>query len=73
MKQIVANGEKVNFNQILSKIKQRDYNDMHREINPLVQAEDAIVIDNSKLSLTQQNDIIYNLINQIIDYENNNR
>jgi len=73
MKQIVANGEKVDFNQILSSIKQRDYNDMHREINPLVQAEDAIVIDNSKLSLTQQNDIIYNLINQIIDYENNNR
>ena len=73
MKQIIASGENVNFNQILSSLKQRDHQDMSREINPLVQAQDAIVIDNSKLSLIQQNDLIYNLVNKIIKHDNNYR
>ena len=35
-------------------LKDRDYRDSHRAINPLRQAEDAVVIDNSVLSIDEQ-------------------
>ena len=39
--------------QIQSDIEQRDYRDMHREISPLVQAEDAVYLDTSHLSIPE--------------------
>lgn len=39
------------FEEVLADIKQRDYNDMHREIAPLKQAEDAILADTSEVDL----------------------
>src|SRR5258708_2790218 len=35
----------------------RDYSDSHREVSPLRQAKDAIVLDNSKLTMKQQLEI----------------
>jgi len=54
-KELQAKGEEVNFDEILENVKQRDYLDMHRDISPLRQAEDAIVLDNSHLSIPEQN------------------
>lgn len=39
------------YEQVLADIKQRDYNDMHRDIAPLKQAEDAVLADTSDLDL----------------------
>ena len=39
----------VDFDQLLEEIKQRDYNDSHREIAPLRQAEDAWLCDSTHL------------------------
>ena len=36
--------------------KERDYLDQHREVSPLVQAEDAILLDNSNLTIEEQNE-----------------
>lgn len=41
------------FDEVLCDIRQRDYQDMHREIAPLMQAEDAILLDTSNLSIKQ--------------------
>lgn len=46
-------GEAVPFENILEDLKKRDYQDTHREIAPLKMASDAILIDNSGISLEQ--------------------
>lgn len=56
-------GERVTFDEILQNLNERDDHDTNREINPLLQAEDAVLIDNSALSIKDQNDLIDNLIN----------
>ena len=55
-------GEKVTFEDVLSSLTLRDDHDTNREINPLVQAKDAILIDNSELSIQKQNALIDDLI-----------
>ena len=55
-------GEKVTFEDVLGNLTLRDDHDTNREINPLVQAKDAILIDNSELSIQKQNDLIDDLI-----------
>lgn len=42
------------FEDILKNVEERDYIDTHRETSPLRQAEDAIVLDNSQLTIPQQ-------------------
>ncbi|MEG2814118.1 MAG: (d)CMP kinase, partial [Oscillospiraceae bacterium] len=44
-------GQKVSFDDILKDIIARDYQDSHREIAPLKQANDAILVDTSNLTL----------------------
>ena len=39
----------------------RDYQDMHRELSPLRQAEDAVFLDSSDMSIEQVADAIINL------------
>lgn len=46
-------GRSVPFENILEDLKKRDYQDIHREIAPLKMASDAILIDNSDISLEQ--------------------
>lgn len=58
----VAKGQTVDFDALLKEIIQRDYNDSHREIAPLKQADDAILIDTSDKNLQESIDIIKNII-----------
>ncbi|MCI5621529.1 MAG: (d)CMP kinase [Lachnospiraceae bacterium] len=46
-------GEDCDLNAIQDDIRERDYRDMHREISPLVQAEDAVLVDTSELSIDE--------------------
>jgi len=59
-------GEKVTFEQVLDNLTLRDDHDTNRKINPLIQADDAILIDNSDLSIEKQNDLIDDLITNIL-------
>ena len=52
--ELKAKGEAASFDEILENVKQRDYIDQHREVSPLKKTEDALLLDNSHLSLTQQ-------------------
>ena len=47
--ELISKGEKVNFNEVLQNVKERDYLDSHRSDSPLVKADDAIEIDNSNI------------------------
>jgi len=59
-------GEKVTFQKVLDNLTLRDDHDTKRKINPLIQADDAILIDNSDLSIEKQNALIDNLITNIL-------
>ena len=60
--ELVKKEEGITYKEVLANLTQRDNHDMNREINPLIQAKDAILIDNSELSIKKQNDLIDNLI-----------
>ena len=59
-------GEKVTFEQVLDNLTLRDEHDTKRKINPLIQADDAILINNSNLSIEKQNILIDDLITNIL-------
>ncbi len=44
-KELLERGQQVSYDTLLQEIKQRDYNDSHREIAPLKQAKDALLVD----------------------------
>ena len=46
-------GETCDLDAIEADIKERDYRDMHREISPLRQAEDAVLVDSSEMTIEQ--------------------
>lgn len=50
-KEMIEKGEEADYNDILEDIKKRDYQDSHREIAPLKQADDAIYVDNGGYNL----------------------
>ena len=52
----------ITYEEVLANLTQRDECDTNRKINPLIQAKDAILIDNSNLSIQKQNDLIDDLI-----------
>ena len=52
--ELTAKGDKVSFDEILENVVSRDKADMTREISPLQQAEDAIVLDNSYMTVEEQ-------------------
>lgn len=47
-------GQDVNFDDILKNVQERDYIDSHRATSPLRKADDAIELDNSHLTIAQQ-------------------
>ncbi len=52
--ELTAKGEKCNYEEILENVKERDRIDSTREISPLRQAEDAIVLDNTHMTIPEQ-------------------
>ena len=60
--ELVAKGESPDFEKIKADIEQRDYQDMHREIAPLKQAEDATLVDTSDMTIDEVVDTICGMI-----------
>lgn len=54
------------YDDILKDIIQRDYQDMHRDTSPLKQADDAVLVDTTKLNLEESADEIIRIINEKI-------
>ena len=49
--ELIAKGQKTTLAQVLKDVQQRDYQDTHREIAPLKQAKDAVLLDTSDLDI----------------------
>ncbi len=65
-KELVEKGMNVKYDDILSDVKERDYNDSHRKIAPLKQAEDAILVDTTELDFEQSVEKIISVIKENI-------
>jgi cytidylate kinase len=52
--ELIAKGVKIEWEDILKNVKERDYIDQNRQISPLRKAADAILLDNSQMTLAEQ-------------------
>ena len=59
-------GQEADFDRILQDIKERDWKDEHRDIAPLKQAEDAVLLDTTGLNLEQSCDRLLSLVKEKI-------
>ena len=60
--ELLEKGQKVDFDQLLAEVKQRDYNDSHRATAPLKQAEDAVLVDTTGLDKEESIQKILDLV-----------
>lgn len=64
--ELTAKGEKVNFEEILHNVQERDRIDMTRAVSPLRKADDALELDNSHLTPEQQKEWLLEQYNRVI-------
>jgi cytidylate kinase len=59
-----AKGNKTDLQEVLKNLQERDYIDSHREVSPLTQAADAIVLDNSHMTMNDQLEWLKGIISE---------
>ncbi len=64
--ELQAKGQTVSFEEILNNVKERDYIDQNRKVSPLCKAEDAILLDNSNISIKEQQKWLIKLFNEVV-------
>lgn len=62
--ELKAKGTEVRMEEIIENLRLRDYEDTTRKENPLIQAADAVVLDNSHLTPEQQFEVAWNLVQE---------
>jgi cytidylate kinase len=65
--ELTAKGDKVTYEEVLTNITLRDNDDTTRSENPLIKADNAVVIDNSEMTQVEQYDLALNLAQNIIN------
>ena len=63
--ELTQKGQEVTYEDVLKNVEERDYIDTHREDSPLIKASDAIEIDNSHLSITEQFEKVLDLVRSV--------
>ena len=58
--ELKGKGMEADYDEIYKNVVERDYIDSHRETAPLRKAEDALVLDNSTMTIEEQNEWLYN-------------
>lgn len=66
-KELQEKGMPADFDDILKNVIERDYQDSHREVSPLRQAEDALLLDNSELTIPEQNEWLYEQYERVVN------
>ena len=62
--ELQAKGQPEDYYAVLANVKERDYRDTHRAESPLRQADDAILIDNSYMTKTEQSALLQHLFDE---------
>jgi cytidylate kinase len=61
-KELIAKGEDVKYEDVLREMIERDNNDRNRDVAPAVPAEDAVMMDNSHMSIEENVDAVVELV-----------
>ena len=69
--ELKAKGQECSLEEIQKEIEDRDYRDMHREHSPLTQAEDAVLVDTSAMTIAQVIDRIIQIAGEKGLHEDN--
>ena len=64
--ELTEKGECVTFASVLAEVNERDYNDSHRDIAPLKQADDAVLCDNTDMNFEQSVEAVISMIKETI-------
>lgn len=64
--ELKAKGQEASFDEILENVKQRDYIDQNREVSPLRKADDALLLDNTDMTIPQQKEWLQEQFNKIV-------
>lgn len=62
--ELLRKGSPATYEEVLDNIKMRDYNDVNRMVSPLVQAPDALLLDNSYMTIEEQNTWLLNKVKE---------
>ena len=62
--ELKAKGMEADYDDILKNVQERDYIDSHREVSPLKQASDAILLDNSQMTIAEQKEWLMQRFNE---------
>lgn len=65
--ELVGKGMEADYEAILKNVQERDYIDMHREVSPLRKADDAFELDNSHLTIDEQNEWLLDKYQRAVD------
>ena len=63
VKELTEKGEEVSYDEVLENIRERDHIDTTRKESPLRKADDAVVLDNDKITIPEQMEWLMNLYN----------
>ena len=61
--QLIEQGKEADLEKITKEIRERDYQDSHRELNPLKQADDAVFLDSTNMTIEENIDAVADIIN----------
>jgi len=64
--ELQAKGMPADYADILKNVVERDYIDSHREVSPLRQADDALLLDNSNMTIPEQNEWLMQRFNEAV-------
>ena len=63
--ELKAKGRPASYDEILKNVEERDYIDQHRDVSPLRKADDALLLDNTDLTIAQQKEWLFDQFNKV--------
>lgn len=66
-RELAEKGEQVTFEDVLSDVKKRDYNDSHREVAPLKPSENSVIVDTSELDFEQSLEMLKKTVKDVLE------
>ncbi len=64
--ELVAKGQEASYEEILKNVQERDFLDTHRAVSPLRKAPDALLLDNSRMSIPEQEEWLLDRFHEAI-------
>ena len=66
-KELLEKGSGVSYEEVEANVKKRDYIDAHREVSPLKQTDDAVLVDNSDMTIDEEVEFMIGKIKVVSD------